>query len=463
MARRRRSHARRGGRTAKRIKRYEGLGEHIVKGLGHAATHTVEVPAVPPEQINLNLEIDRDDPAFDTLMNIPDQAMRDHYASRMAELGARIQMREKEKEEKIKRIHIIDNLDDQREAGDEFYQRRLETIRQLRNVARRFIFDDEASTHLGRFINEYPDLWFDQRQFAVSPYDTTYIQMNVDNVLKAIGQPTTADRWPFKDGSKDIETSYLIHGKMVYPMARGRSNAIQPPKGGLNIFSYEMEKGTCSCQPIFFNDPMSDGDDRDHVPRAVLLLGSSYNRMAPEVISQPVLDFLHDVRIHLNVDVDRFRLKNLTQKKRKELQWDTVFSSAGDFRILLAALWLLNQQKHVQTVFVPNQAGLIAGKRRVFHQHHRVVINVQKLHTLRRSLGRTLLTPRAEHEVRGHLRNIRLRDGCLHEWQELHDPDPIGHLRWTCTHCAGLRTTVKQHKRGDATIGTTSKHYEVKE
>ena len=407
-----------------------------------------------PEKLNVDPEIDWGHRLYKTLKEMSAEE-RKAYAEKFMHHGFRV----KRGYEQIKDIHVIDSLDDMKEAGDRVYLGMLDKVRGLAPLAKRFVFDDEASEHLGLFIRDNPETLIDARQFALPPYENTYIQLNIDKTLQAIGSSTTADR-PGWDGSKDLETAYLVHQKMIYPMARGNLHNTRLFRGGLSLFSYELRNGKtegCGCRPIFFDEPLLDTDDRDHTARAMLLLGSTVNGLKPE----RYLPFLHDVRIHVNLEYDKYR--GLPAKQRYSKRWDLITSSAGDFRVILAALILLNQQRHIQTVYVPNNSMLIKGKRRVVRQHHRVVIQLTALQQIRRSLGHTLATPRVEHEVRGHWRNVRTLKGCTHDWQNLSDPGEGGHVRWACTRCNGLRTTVTPHKRGNAEIGTTTKSYEVKE
>jgi uncharacterized protein YnzC (UPF0291/DUF896 family) len=387
--------------------------------------------------------------AYEILKDMP-QEQRNEYATDMLRRG----YLKDQREQKRRALHIIDNLDQMNDVDDKVYMGILKEIDVIRQSAKRFVFDDEASTHLGNFIREERELWMNNPQFALPPYENTYIQCNVDNVIKAIGHGSTADKSAVADATRDLDTGYLISEKVIFPMVRGVESS---PKGRLGLFAYEMYKGDgCTCRPIFNGSPMmDDADDRDHTVRAMLLLGSSYNGLKME----EYIPFLHTVRIHLNIDEKRYN--TLKSEKRKNNQWNIVLSSAGDYRIGLAALFLLNQQKHVQTVHVPNNSMLIGGKRRVVHSHSRVVIRLQNFDVIRRSLGNTLVTPRMLHDVRGHFRNVHVLKGCEHDWEDLSDRHGI--TRWACKRCKGLRTTVRPHKRGDASIGVLTSAYDVKE
>ena len=511
MARRRRSHQRGskrrgrfGGPSHRGMQGYGGMFAETPNRMMEADTPTGEAPIVKietdnteeaklyaaraqlelPETVVPNLEIDSEKhpELFDALAKTypPD---RTEVASNWINEGYRIV----QAKDRAKRIHIIDNLDPMPETKDARYRATLEHVRELTPHAKRFIFDGEASTHLGMFIKDRK-AWLDARQFALAPYEVTYIQMDIDNVLKAVGEKTTAHQNHDMMDERDMETGYLIHNRMIYPMARGnrrkrglldfREYKQDPLIGGLSLFSYEIrdpaKEARCTCQPIFFGKPLFkegalktdprdgppgsrwDVDDRDHVARAMLLLGSSYNGMKID----ETLPFLHDARIHVNIGEDYYR--GLSDEQRANKYFQLLGSSAGDFRVILAALLMLNQQKHIQMIYVPNNSMLIGGKRKVVKQHNVVKISLASVDMIKRSLGHKLLTPRAEHDVRGHLRNVHVLKGCEHEWEDLSNPDGT-HRRWACVRCKGLRTSVKAHKRGQPEVGKTTSEYEVQE
>jgi hypothetical protein len=477
MARRRKAGkgaAQYGGRHSGRrgrIKRFQGRGEHVVKGLG-ATPHAADILEFDPAAVEAAKERDSfvigDSKNTDTASiyreDIKPKSFMFHGAfpendKNSQEQFERFALQKFERHEKLKHLHIIENLEDMEESDDKVYHAALDRVRMRAPLAKRFVFDDEASMRLGEFIRDRQDIWFNHRQFALPPYPVTYIQLNIDNVLKAIGAGTTADISLEAKRYRDMEAAYLIDDNMIYPMARGSRGSYAPRhdssvKGGISLFRYEIKKSrVCTCRPIFFGEPLYPDDKFDHVARAMLLLGSSYNNMVEDYVP-----FLHDYVIHLNLDKDRHEA--LGRKKREE-NFKLIFSSAGDFRVILAALMLLNQQKHITTVHVPNNSMLIGGKRKVIQQHHRVVIRVQNFDVIKRELGHKLMTPRCEHEVRGHWRNVHVLKGCEHEWKDLSDAHGI--VRWSCGKCNGLRTTVRPHKRGDPTVGKSTKDYEVKE
>jgi hypothetical protein len=360
------------------------------------------------------------------------------------------------KRERHRKVHIIDDLDNMRAASDKKYQDTLRKVCELTPLAKRFIFDKEASAHIGNFIASNINDVLDFHQFARPPYPVTYLQLDIDAAIRGIGHGSTADR-PGWGPSRDLDTAYLIHENIVYPLARGEGS------GGLSLFKYEMglTPGVdCPCQPIFFGEPMYADEPRDHTIRAMLLLGSSFNAMKDNQTKW--MRFIHTVQVHLNVGDEIY--KGFTPEQREgwnKKNWSMILSAAGDYRIMLTALFLMNQQKHVEVIDVPANSMLIGGKRKVVRRHNRVVIRLQNYDTIRRSLGHVLATPRAEHDVRGHLRNVHVLKGCTHEWQYLSGPHDI--QRWMCTRCKGLRTTVRAHKRGDASVGKATSQYEVKE
>lgn len=351
------------------------------------------------------------------------------------------------------KLHIIDTLDPLRtnELIDHVYRHHLGHVLEMRSAARRFVFDVAASTYVGEFIRDCGDLLYEHRQFAIPPYETTYIEVNIDAVIKAIGQPSTADR-PGAKETRDILTGYLIHKDMVYPFARARGSY-----GALGLFHYRMN--TPDHHGTLFDIPVFERDPCDKFLKEALLLGSTWRGLKEAERTQ----FAADVRIGLNVDASTIRNKWGSIAERRQKYETLVGSSCGDFRVMLAALLLLNQQKKVTTEYVPWEAKLVAGKRRVFMAHSRVVVHLKPHESVRKVFGRTLATARRAHEVQGHFRHLHLGDGCIHAWPYESEVSADGIQRWTCTKCRGRRIRIKSHVRGSGKEGFVSKRYEVKE
>jgi hypothetical protein len=341
----------------------------------------------------------------------------------------------------------------------------LDHVLKLRPIARRFVFDREASTHLGHFIRDCGALIINNRQFAIPPFPVTYIQVELDEMIAAIGKGSTADTMG-KEG-RDTQVGYMVEGRRVWPMAMSARSA------GLGLFRYEMDT-PAGVGPIF-DEPVQLGDKDDEWARAVLLLGTTVHDLPDE---DTRLDIVRSNRIRLDsrfearatmrtvpgVEGDvRVRLTDETPRISRMQKRMNVTAAAGDLRIVWAALLLINQKRgNIAFRDVPWQASIYKGKRKVFGAHSVVTIHLSPKQTIAGAMRPGLHVPKAAHEVKGHFAHFNLKDGCVHEWPSMPDISDDGIARWHCLHCGGRRTWKKAYATGDARVGFTTKEYEVK-
>ena len=343
--------------------------------------------------------------------------------------------------------------------------RDLDHVIAVRPMARRFIFDREASTHLGRFIRECGALIINNRQFAIPPFPITYIQVETDELLAAIDKGSSADVMG-REG-RDTRVGYLIDGRRVWSMATDDRRA------SLSLFRYEMDTPV-SVGPIL-DEPVQLGDKDDEWARAVLLLGTTVHDLPDEdarldvVRSNSIrLDSRIKARATMNTvpgnkgDV-RVRITDETPGISRMQKRTNVMASAGDLRNVWAALLLINQKRgNVSFRDVPWQAVIHKGKRKVFGAHSVVTIHLSPKQTIASVMRPGLHVPKAAHEVKGHFAHFNLKNGCVHEWPSMPDISDDGIPRWHCLRCGGRRTWKKAYATGDARIGFTTKEYEVK-
>ena len=336
----------------------------------------------------------------------------------------------------------------------------------MRPLARRFVFDKEASTHLGHFIRDCGALIMANRQFAIPPFDVTYIQVELDEMIAAIGKGSTADT--MGQENRDQQVGYLIENRRVWPMA------LSARSSGLGLFRYQMDT-PAGPGPIFGDDPVQLGDKDDEWARAVLLLGTTVHDLPDE---DTRLDIVRSNRISLDSNFEaratmrsvpggpgdvRVRLTDETPKISRMQKRMNVTAAAGDMRIVWAALLLINQKRgNITFREVPWQAALYKGKRKVFGAHSVVTIHLAPRQTISGAMRPGLHVPKAAHEVKGHFAHFNLKDGCIHEWPSMPDISTDGIARWHCLHCGGRRTWKKAYATGDARVGFTTKEYEVK-
>lgn len=334
-------------------------------------------------------------------------------------------------------LHVIDTIDDP--GAPKSIRRRID---ELRPFARRFIFDAEASRHVGRFIRDCGDLLIENRQFAIPPYQTTYIEFDLEALLAAIGKGCTTEIFG-KDGT-DKFIGYLIHGNRVTVIVCGDTGSAL-----IGAFGYRLNT-PIKPRPIFAT-PMNPADPNDEWARISFLLGTMVDDLPDELTRQEIIG-----NVEINVTWDG----PFDDRRRKTL----LLGAMGELRMLWACLLMLNQHKHIELEQVPHQTGLYKGKRCVCPAHHLVRIHLGQTTSIRKMLSSTLGIPRRRHEVRGHFAHWHLKDGCEHQWPPLPDftvleGEQETTPRWRCTSCGGLRVWRKAHVRGRG--GFVTKEYVV--
>lgn len=302
--------------------------------------------------------------------------------------------------------------------------------------ARRYLFDSAASAFLGRFIRDCGDLILKNREFAIPPYTTTYVEMDMDAMVKAIGMTTSGDVLPASYlGSKaDSKVGYLIHD------------------GRVNVFVEDTVNGVAQVSPLQYRigaphrveDPVLSKTNDPEWTRLALLCGTTLHDMPDE-------DTRADILAHNRVQM---LVPGVTPDQMHVL----IQGSFGDVRNVWAALLLLNQPGKVTFQKVAATRRIVRGKLKAFAAHHVVEVKIgDRVKNLRAALHfEKRLSPR-RHEVRGHFVHYGIDENCIHEWSMLPDQEQ----RWTCRCCGGKRTWRKDFVRGDASRGFVTKEYEV--
>jgi hypothetical protein len=340
--------------------------------------------------------------------------------------------------------HVIDIIKPH-PGSKQVYQK----IIAARPFAHRFIFDEEASRYAGQFIRDCDDLLLANRQFALPPYDVTYLEYRSEVLVKTIGRGTTNDpQYGMNDDTCDVAVGYLIDHGTVYSVVKN--------KGGLTSmghYTYRLNTPTGS-GPILASGPINPNDPFDIWPRAILLLGTTTFQL-PDDDDATLLDIVRNTHITFNTPVEDLR-KDFPREML--IRW-----SAGDIRTLWALLLLLNQKRYVTTTVVPWRHGIVNGKRHVFAKHNIVKLHLRPQEATREIFERTLKVKRRRHEVAAHFAHYHLHEGCIHDWPLLPEVTDDGTPRWACNKCGGLRVRRKAHWRGKGGEGIVNKEYQVTE
>lgn len=334
--------------------------------------------------------------------------------------------------------HVLDLVEPLRDI------RASREIIALRPVAKRFVFDAEGSRHLGAFIRECGDLIVANRQFAIPPFETTYLQCELDETIAAIGRGSSVDRLGNREG-RDTQVGYLIHKRRVYSMSADAQGRASP-----GVFAYERD--TPSGPGPIFEEPVQIGDSDDEWARLALLLGTT---MDADVFDEETrLDIIRSHRVTVAE-----RARHISRMQRSQ----QVQGSMGDIRNVWAMLLLINQKRSaVRLHDVPWQAALWKGRRRVYGAHSVVRINLTgPKQTMRQLMRPSLHAPRSAHGVKGHFAHYHLRDGCAHPWPLMPEVSESGIARWRCPACSGWRTWKRDYTTGDGAVGYVTKEYRL--
>lgn len=298
-------------------------------------------------------------------------------------------------------------------------------VKSLAPQARQFIFDTEASRTVGRFIRECPDILIDQMEFARQPYEVTYIELDLQEVFVGMGLTYVKEHFI---GEKDWKLGLLAAG------------------GIINTFSNTSQRNTAQLAPLCTIDQeYRPGKEAGFVDDSRILLGNTWH---------------HVNEAQRHAFATRFSLGYFGEEFGRKKAMETLIPAmTGEARIYVAALLFLYQRRHLTLTDRGPRRALSKGRQRVYMAHTTVTIHLSQYAEVRREL--TLAQERSSprrHEVRTHYKHRGLTAGCEHQWLRVEDAD---NEQWRCTACAGLRYLVREHLRGDGSIGFVTKHYEV--
>lgn len=309
-------------------------------------------------------------------------------------------------------------------------------IDRLIPASKKYVFDDEASIFLGKFIRDCGDIILEQRQFALPPFKTTYLEFNIDLTLKTVGRTVSGSS--ISDGDKDtmVDTKigYLIHGNVVSVLV-------------------EENKTTSRLMPIQYLINQDQYDNTFHFKRTRedenwvrmgLFCGSTVHDLPDEGTRQEILR------------ENNFR--KLIDISQKDLEM-VYYGSFGDLRNVWAMLLLLNQPAKVGFTREKPTRRMVGNKLTTFSAYNVVNINIGKrVKNIRNQFHFEKRATARHHEVRGHFAHYNVDENCAHAWGILPDQE----RKWTCSKCGGKRIWRESYERGDKTRGVIIKdHYKA--
>ena len=288
--------------------------------------------------------------------------------------------------------------------------------------ARCYVFDLDASFKLGQFIRSCPDIIADQLEFAIDPYPTTYLEVEIDAVIDGIGRaPTGAGK------KSDWKVGFLSHKEVVNTLVCNHDFV-----GALaGVYGFAR----------VLREPFQDDDMR--LRQAVHLLGSTFN----DISDKQVKNF-----------TDQFVTMYYGEKAMEQMASDEIMEGhMGEARIYAAALLLLHQKKAIALTEKPAYRTMYRGKSRPFMAHNVVTITLDSPVQIRKAMSLGSGETRRAHEVPAHYAHRHGTRNCEHTWQKREAEEN----HWDCTKCGRFRYMRRHHMRGDASKGFVKKSYKV--
>lgn len=319
-------------------------------------------------------------------------------------------------------------IDDIKDLGVSHWGRHIEPWVQKQAKAasfkaRAFSFDEAASYKIGKFSFECVDLVMENMEFAIPPFETTYIEIDVHAAVEGTRQPSHQIR-----GTEDWRVGFLIDNGVIIVIANARDR----PVGLISPFGYLDTSAFADSFGLWGEDTI-----------AALLLGRAKDAVDKEKLSKVIDRFR--VGIFSGPDLPREAIESIMR------------GSAGEIRYLLTAILFLHMKRGVSIGSVPFERKMSRGKSRVFMEHHVVTINLEGIPEMRRAFEITdRASPRA-HEVPSHFAHRYGDTNCEHHWIA-RENEPT---HWDCPLCGRFRYLRKQHMRGDASKGFITKEYSV--
>jgi hypothetical protein len=293
--------------------------------------------------------------------------------------------------------------------------------------ARPYRFDEAASAKIGAFSTECIDLVAANLEFAIPPFDSIYIEIDIQQCISGTGRahPTNAEP------DADWKLGFLIDHGTIWTVACNKTQ----PHCAVSPWGY--------IDTSYFEHGVARHDMSPWNEKAELLLGSAVRDVDKGMMSKFLDRF----------DVGFFGRPNISREAMDYM----LAGSVGEIRFLSAALLFLQARRGVSIGGVPFERRMTRGKSRVFMAHSTVTINLEGPVEMRRAftIG-DRQSPRA-HEVPAHFAHRYGDRNCEHQWRERED-EPT---HWDCPLCGRFRYLRKQHMRGDASIGFVTRDYNV--
>jgi hypothetical protein len=311
--------------------------------------------------------------------------------------------------------------------------------------AQRFQFTDESVQMAAGLCRDYPNLLISNYQFAVPPYETTYIEYDVQAWVNAFGPEKYQ-----KDGNEDDVVGHLIHKGIVCTAVAGVERDVAGIAPWLYTINPELDFTKLAARhKLRLIRWATDGKQHEdaELASATVVLGSLLHDERAGVTDEIVKDIHERVHLYMESSVGNRGWKDVIE---------LIKNFRGELRTLWQLLLFINQPKHLIFDDIPASRRMV-GNRSVAFPRYRLVRVKPK--TTVHHISRTFVDRMKPglHDVRAFWRNFEKDESCEHDWPLL--PDEEG--RFKCARCSQWRVRVKEFKRGDPSRPVVRKGYQV--
>lgn len=324
-------------------------------------------------------------------------------------------------------------LDDIKEKLDNIdtsfmHPRALAQIKNNMYACRQFIFDEEASRTVGRFIRHCPDFLVENAEFARPPYNPCYIEVDIDSMYQEV---RSSDY--FQGKTLDYRVGFLIIDNCVFTVVNEKEQ-VQP---FLGMFGVYFKDGAA---PFYHDIPLLADPELEEIQ----LLGTTFHSVNAKQ------------RRYFR---SKFGVFHTSRVLSEHMTMEHLRGNQGEARTFAAVLLMLYNKRNVTITERPAERRLSRGKLRTYMAYSVVQISLTAPVELRRAFHTGERGPTRRHEVRTHYAHLKIQPRCEHQWIRNEYAD---NEQWECAKCHGLRYLRREHLRGDATKGFVNKRYEVK-
>jgi len=343
-------------------------------------------------------------------------------------------------------------------------KRTYNVVRDKLIEAKRFVLDDAASRYLGEMQRDLPEAIAFGQEFALPPFPLTWVEFN-----SRIHYEALTGRVP--DADSDFLLGFLINWPSAYVIAnatdehgRFKDALLSPMKYKLfQPFDHKSELEFCETIGIsrFQLDAFFWGESLHKMMADIIRrqTGLTVGKVAFETdmieqLTPTQTEFARSLRANHSVEIiyDQHR-DEVRQTFMRMFQ-----GSAGELRILVALLLLLNRSSKVTylTELGPKQQ-MIRNKPRTLLKHSVITFKLNPIPKIKRLGGKGGGLWRRRHDVRAHFCHDKTarNASCMHDWEEQ------AIEQWRCLQCGGLKWRRKAHSRGHLEKGDVVAGYQV--